>query len=139
MERLEALCRAHGCHLLEARLTGLPGRQRLVLYIDNEAGISHRECAAISDAVLAEFAADPFGEDFQFLEVSSPGVERPLSFPWQFPKHRGRRIRCELVDHTTVEGVLCEATPDGIQVQQVQMQRWIPFTELVRAYVLPQW
>lgn len=139
LERLEELCRRHGCYLLEARLIGLPGRQRLMLYIDNETGISHRECAAISEAVLAEFAEDPFGEEFQFLEVSSPGVERPLRFPWQFPKHQGRRLRCELADHSTVEGILHEVTADGIQLQQARTVRWIPFAELVHAYVLPQW
>lgn len=120
-------------------MTGLPGRQRLVLYIDNEAGISHRECAAISDSVLAEFLDDPFGEEFQFLEVSSPGVDRPLTFPWQFSKHVGRRLRCELKDHSYVEGVLQEVTQDSILLAQGQTPRRIPFAELLQAFVLLQW
>ncbi len=139
IERLHALCTAHGCHLLEARLVGLPGRQRLVLYIDNETGITHRECAAVSDAVLAEFADDPFGEEFQFLEVSSPGVDRPLTFPWQFPKHIGRQLRCELADHSVVEGTLEAVSPEGIHLRRRHEQRLVPFAELVRAYVLVQW
>ncbi|MEN3026900.1 MAG: hypothetical protein ABDH31_04210 [Chlorobiota bacterium] len=139
VERLQAICNAHGCYLLEARLIGLPGRQRLVLYIDNETGVTHRECTAISDAVLAEFAGDPFEDAFQFLEVSSPGIDRPLTFPWQFTKHIGRRLRCELVDHSRVEGTLQSVTPQGFHLQQGPTQHWIPFSELLNAYVLPQW
>ena len=139
LEQLRTICQAHGCHLLEARLVGLPGRQRLVLYIDNEEGITHRDCAAISDAVLAELAGDPFEAEFQFLEVSSPGVDRPLSFPWQFRKHVGRRLRCQLLDHSIVEGVLYSVTEESISVRCSGTLREIPFTEVQAAYVVPQW
>ncbi|GBD07563.1 Ribosome maturation factor RimP [bacterium HR21] len=139
VEQLRSICQAHGCYLLEARLVGLPGRQRLVLYIDNEEGITHRECAAISDAVLAEFIGDPFGEEFQFLEVSSPGVDRPLSFPWQFRKHIGRHLRCQLADSSVVEGTLCEVTAEGIVLRQRHTTHSIPFAELLTAHVVPRW
>jgi ribosome maturation factor RimP len=88
---------------------------------------------------LAEFLDDPFGEEFQFLEVSSPGVDRPLTFPWQFSKHVGRRLRCELKDHSYVEGVLQEVTQDSILLAQGQTPRRIPFAELLQAFVLLQW
>jgi len=110
-----------------------------VLYIDNEEGITHRECAAISDAVLAEFIGDPFGEEFQFLEVSSPGVDRPLSFPWQFRKHIGRHLRCQLADSSVVEGTLCEVTAEGIVLRQRHTTHSIPFAELLTAHVVPRW
>ncbi|MCS6966700.1 MAG: hypothetical protein NZ473_08045 [Candidatus Kapabacteria bacterium] len=139
VEQLQAICAVRGCYLLEARLIGLPGRRRLVLFIDNENGVSHRECAAISDAVLAAFAGEPFAEEFQFLEVSSPGAERPLSFPWQFRRHIGRDLRCQLKDHSVIEGTLCEVTPEGIRLQQHQTQHWVPFSELQTASVVLQW
>ncbi len=139
LQRLEQLCQQAGCTLLEARLVGLPGRQRLVLYIDNATGITHRDCQVVTELVFAELADDPFADAFQTLEVSSPGVDRPLQYPWQFPKHIGRRLRCLLQGGTTVEGTLLETSTDAIHLQMRQQDRWIAFTELRAAYVLPQW
>ncbi|WP_413628305.1 ribosome maturation factor RimP [Fructilactobacillus vespulae] len=56
------------------------GSWYLRVYIDKDGGISIDDCASVSDELsekLDQIDPDPFADQY-FLEVSSPGVERPL-------------------------------------------------------------
>ncbi len=62
------------------------------IYIDGEKNVSANDCAAISRKIDEQLLKLPeLGTSYR-LEVSSPGVDKPLKFLEQFPKHIGRKF-----------------------------------------------
>jgi ribosome maturation factor RimP len=51
------------------------------------------------------------------LDVSSPGIDRPLKYAWQYPKHIGRLFRVKVRTGEVIEGSLIAASEEGIRLQ----------------------
>lgn len=94
---LARLAEQHGCELLEARYAG--GRLRLVL--DREGGVSLGDCEAVSKDASALLDVLDFGRGQYTLEVSSPGLDRPLYGPRDYRRFVGRRVRVRHTDPET--------------------------------------
>ncbi|MER2060677.1 MAG: ribosome maturation factor RimP, partial [Niallia sp.] len=61
-------------------------------YIDKEAGVDIDECAVVSEKLSEKLdEVDPISENY-FLEVSSPGAERPLKKDKDFEKAIGKNV-----------------------------------------------
>jgi ribosome maturation factor RimP len=69
---------------VEVLAAELSGPQRLTVYIDHPAGVDHALCEQVTD-VLRSYL------DTYTLDVSSPGLERPLRTPEHFGGVLGRR------------------------------------------------
>jgi ribosome maturation factor RimP len=92
-------------------------RSVLSLLVDTDEGITIDKCARISRKLSAWLEEnDPF--DFPFaLEVSSPGLSRPLKLPRQFHKNVGRKLKVKTTDGKAVTGVLEAVDATGITLQ----------------------
>jgi ribosome maturation factor RimP len=78
------------------------GQATVRLYIDREAGISLEDCERVSRQVGAVLdVEDPIAGNYN-LEVSSPGLDRPLFEPEHFRRFAGEPVRIRLA--TLVEG-----------------------------------
>lgn len=77
------------------------------------------------------------------LEVSSPGVNRPLRKPEHFARCVGQRVRVHTVEsidgRRNFLGPLHEAGGDGVVVLQDGREVFIPFGRIVRANVEYEW
>ncbi len=89
--------------LLEPTLHGLGyklvdfewfGRGKLRVMIDKADGINVDDCAAVSRHLALFFAAE--GVDYDRLEVSSPGMDRPLRTAADFVRFRGEMAELKL-------------------------------------------
>ncbi|SHG93573.1 ribosome maturation factor RimP [Tepidibacter thalassicus] len=72
------------------------GHKYLRVYIDKEGGISLKDCQIVSEELsklLDEL--DPIKENY-FLEVSSPGLDRPLKKDKDFERYKGRDVELKL-------------------------------------------
>jgi ribosome maturation factor RimP len=69
---------------VEVLAAELSGPERLTVYIDHPAGVDHALCAQVTE-VLRSYL------DYYTLDVSSPGLERPLRTPRHFADLIGRR------------------------------------------------
>lgn len=79
-----------GCELLSA------GHQKLRIYIDSAKGIDVEDCATVSRQVSAVLdVEDPISGEY-VLEVSSPGIDRPLFYVEQFSRYIGENIKLRL-------------------------------------------
>ncbi|HOV27318.1 MAG TPA: ribosome maturation factor RimP [Pseudobacteroides sp.] len=68
----------------------------LRVYIDKEGGISIDDCQLVSEALGQELdKVDPIPQHY-FLEVSSPGIERPLKRDKDFIKYKGEQVEVKL-------------------------------------------
>jgi ribosome maturation factor RimP len=73
------------------------GRQRVLrVYIDNPAGITLDDCSRVSYQVSGVLdVEDPIPGRYQ-LEISSPGMDRPLFAPEHFERFKGEMVRLQL-------------------------------------------
>ena len=78
------------------------GRVVLRVMIDSLGGIDLGDCEKVSRAVERFLDSNTMGEGRYYLEVSSPGVERPLFTPADYERFRGREARIKT--HEPVEG-----------------------------------
>ncbi len=76
---------------------------RIVVFIDSMKGVTLEECMTISR--FLENRLDRNAEDFE-LEVSSPGLDRPLKLPVQFEKNLGRMLDVVKFDGMKITGKL---------------------------------
>ncbi len=74
----------------------------LRLYIDKEGGVTLDDCARISRQISAQLDVEDPIENRYTLEVSSPGLDRPLFTDLDFARFAGRQIR--LSTHVPLEG-----------------------------------
>jgi ribosome maturation factor RimP len=91
-----------------------PGNKILVL-LDSMQGVTIDECMMVSR--LIEKNLDRDKEDYD-LEVSSPGLDRPLKLPFQYEKNIGRTLDVVLTDGEKLKGKLLSVTPQGLQLEQ---------------------
>lgn len=102
--------------LIDLSLTG-SGRIKILALIDSENGVTIDQCTQFSRSMTQETDLITELDEGYIIEVSSPGVDRPLEFPFQFKKNVGRKVRVTLEDGEEKEGELLEATESGFMVK----------------------
>jgi len=110
--------------LLEPTLAGMGyelvdlerSRGLLRIFIDSPNGITVDDCAAVSHHLSRLFAVE--GVDYDRLEISSPGLDRPLKKPSDFLRFQGERVqikmRVPLGGRKNFAGVLRTVTESAI-------------------------
>lgn len=92
---------ALGYEMLGIEYIEQKGGSILRLYIDNDTGITIEDCTQVNYQVIAVMDAhDPIKEKY-LLEISSPGLERPLFTLAQFQRFLGKRVKMKL--HEKIE------------------------------------
>jgi ribosome maturation factor RimP len=88
---------AQGYRLVRLRLMGGKRKTLQVLAERPDGQMDVEDCAKLSRALSEVLeAADPISEEY-VLEVSSPGIDRPLTAPEDFARFAGHEARVELV------------------------------------------
>ncbi|MVM37913.1 ribosome maturation factor RimP [Spirosoma sp. HMF3257] len=103
-------------YIVDIQMVGRQGgRIKVTILLDSDAGITIDECADISRKLGAQMdELNFFGEAPFILEVSSPGVDYPLTFPRQFVRNVGRQLMVILTDGASRKGKLVSVTDDHI-------------------------
>jgi len=111
---IEALVNKAGYDLEELTVIEAGRRRLLRVVIDADAGVDLDDAAAVSREISAQFdgetaerdeattSGDPMGAAAYTLEVTSPGVGRPLTLPRHFRRARGRLLAITGSDGTVL-------------------------------------
>ena len=96
IDLVEPLCESHGLELVDLEVVGGSKSPTIRVYLDGENGITFDELAAanswLGDAVEE---ADPFPGAY-VLEVSSPGIDRPLRKAQDYERFAGEEVSIKL-------------------------------------------
>ncbi|MGZ5595354.1 MAG: ribosome maturation factor RimP [Usitatibacter sp.] len=119
---------------LETSRSGL-----LRIFIDSARGITVEDCARVSNHLTRAFAVE--GIDYERLEVSSPGLDRPLKRLEDFERFAGRdatlKLKLPREGRRRFEGKLV-GVEDGRIILDVEGQRQqLEFDEIDRARLVP--
>ena len=141
-DAVEPVVASLGLDLEDVEVQAAGKRRRVSVVVDRDGGIDLDGIAATSRAVseaLDESGA--MGDDAYTLEVTSPGVDRPLTLPRHWRRNAGRRIRVHLADSAIVEGRIRTVDDEGVVVDadvgsaaESQESR-LPWSDLVRGEV----
>lgn len=99
---LEPVLAQAGYELIEVQLGHTGSDLLLRLFIDKEGGVTLDDCTAATRLVNPVLDVADLIEEHYMLEVSSPGIERPLRKEAHFAQYAGERIR--VTTHSPVGG-----------------------------------
>lgn len=95
-ELVQPIIDSNNFELVDVEYVKEAGEYYLRIFVDKEGGISLNECEVVSRA-LSEIldVKDPIKDNY-YLEVSSPGLDRPLKKDKDFVKYQGRDVEIKL-------------------------------------------
>ncbi len=92
-ELAEPLATSLGLELVEVEYRQEGGRMVLRLFIDREGGVTLDDCAAVSRELAEILDVEDFIHSRYSLEVSSPGLDRPLRRAEDYQRFTGRLVK----------------------------------------------
>ena len=120
---------------VEVLLAEVLGGTTLRLFIDHPDGVTLGLCERVTHA-LADL------RERYALEVSSPGVERPLTKPQHFRRFLGRHARVRTRDavdgHRSFTGELVGASDDEVTIAVDSGVVAIPYAEIQRSHLIEE-
>ncbi len=124
--------------LVDLQLRGHVNSQVLSVYVDTDTGITMDQIAEISREIEGILDLENAIAGKYRLDVSSPGIDRPLTEKWQFEKNIGREFRVTFKerDKTTERtGILTRVEDDQLFFNHKNQEFPISFSQLIKAVV----
>ena len=134
---VEPVLARHGAELVE--LAVKRGRTQLVRVVaDREGGIDLDTCAKVSEELGRMLDADDPIVGRYTLEVTSPGLDRPLRTPADFRRALGHRVRIVLAQ-SQHEGMLEDVRDERVRVSTDKGPVEVPLAEVANAKIVLPW
>ncbi len=115
MQTLEPVVLARGFDLEEVVVTPAGKRRVLRVVVDKDGGVDLDDIAGVSTAVSATLdESDAMGPVPYVLEVTSPGVDRPLTLPRHWRRATERLVRVGIAGVGDRTGRVVSADDDGV-------------------------
>jgi ribosome maturation factor RimP len=128
---IQPVVAAAGMDLESVRMTVAGRRRVLRVIVDSDHGVSLDDAALISRDVSATLdATDVLGEVPYTLEVSSPGVDRPLTEPRHWRRAAGRLVKVKAGAEGTVAGRVLIAGDEGVTMDLNGTRRTFAYGDL---------
>lgn len=111
-----------GFELVDCRVAGPPKRRAVRLRIDRPdsrpgAGVTAGDCTTVARALQARCAEEWTADLVDHLEVSSPGIERPVRWPEHWRRFIGHRVRLRIPGRPGRPVARIVAVPDDVSVE----------------------
>ncbi len=127
---------ALGLDLEAVELTPAGKRRVLRVAVDQDGGVDLDQVAEATRAVGAVLDdSDVLGQQPYTLEVTSRGVDRPLTLARHWRRNADRLVKIALVDGTSLTGRIVEARDDEVDLDVDGGARTVAFGEVDRALV----
>lgn len=134
---------AAGLDLVDVELRREGKRRVLRVTVDREGGLDLDTIAEVSERVSRRLDVEGFDPGPYALEVSSPGVERPLREPGDFGRHVGQEVRVrtsEPVGGARVHrGRLIAAGEDSVTIATDDGERTVAYGNVAAARTVVDW
>ena len=104
-------------YVVDVEVRGRQGGRAVDVFVDSDAGAGLDELAETSRRLSFLLDTEDLIKGHYHLNVSSPGAERPLALPRQYPRHTGRDLAVTYAvgeEWVTVTGTLRRADASGL-------------------------
>lgn len=122
---------------LEAVEVTTVGKRRIVrVAVDQDGGVTMDDIADATRAVSQQLdEADPLGAQPYTLEVSSRGVDRPLTQPRHWRRNIGRLVKVDPHEGAAFTGRIVQADEESARIEVSGRERGIAFAQVKKAKV----
>ena len=132
---------AFGLELVDAEYVKERGGYVLRVLIDKEGGVTLKDCERVSEVLSARLdEIDPIPSSYM-LEVSSPGLDRPLKKRSDFERFAGRQVKLRtyapIDGRKNWKGALLGLDGDDVKVEVDGEEYAVPLKMIARANLVP--
>ena len=139
-EIIDPIIESKNFFLVDLIVRGENKNRVVEIYVDSESNVSADDCAEISREINKKFEEDAVFESGYSLEVSSPGVNRPLKFIKQYPKHINRKFDVSYREENSVKkftGILVRVEDNNLVfIKNNHEEISINFEKIIKAKVI---
>jgi ribosome maturation factor RimP len=114
---------------VEVLAVELTGPERFTVYVDRAEGVDHALCEQVTH-ILGDYLRT------YSVDVSSPGLERPLRKPEHFQRVVGRRVKLKTAERSKVRGEVRRADESAVTVAADAGEVDIPYEQIVRGNLI---
>jgi ribosome maturation factor RimP len=137
-ELLERTLPPMGYEMVDCDLS--PSGRLVRVFIDKPGGVDVEDCAHVSSHLTHLFAVE--GIDYERLEVSSPGLDRPLKKEADFVRFDGQEAKLKLREPIgnarRVTGVLRGVDAGVVRLETAEGMHAIPLANIDKARLVPK-
>jgi len=137
-ELLERTLPPMGYELVDCETS--PGGRLVRVFIDKPGGVDVEDCASVSSHLTHLFAVE--GVAYERLEVSSPGLDRPLKKEADYLRFRGEeaqlKLREPIGNARRIKGVLRGVDAGVLQFETAEGMYAIPLANIDKARLVPK-
>jgi ribosome maturation factor RimP len=116
---------------VEVLAVELSGPERFTVFVDHPKGVDHALCQRVTDA-LRDFLRT------YSIDVSSPGIERPVRRPEHFRNAVGRKVALRTEERKRVRGEVVEAGDRAVTVHTGNDKVDVPYDAIVRGNLIDE-
>jgi ribosome maturation factor RimP len=142
-ELLQPLVTNLGYEFVGLEYSGNPKSQALVLYIDKPGGIAVEDCELTSREVAALLDVEDPIPGHYVLEVSSPGLDRPLFTARQFEQFTGELVQITLFapqdGRRKFKGRILGAQDEQVHIEQDGVEVTLKHGNIAKARLVPDY
>jgi ribosome maturation factor RimP len=116
---------------VEVLAVELSGPERFTVFVDDPRGVDHALCARVTDVLRSYLQR-------YTVDVSSPGIERPLRKPAHFRNVVGRRVALRTPERRRFRGEVVAAGDRGVTVRAGDGEVEIPYDDIIRGNLIDE-
>jgi ribosome maturation factor RimP len=127
-----------GLELVDVAWSGRGPRPLLRITVDRDGGVDLDTISSVSEKVSRRLDLEGFEPGPYQLEVTTPGLERPLRRPQDFRRAVGERVRVR-TDDGTIEGELRDADDEVLRIAAREGERPVRLADVAAARTVVDW
>ncbi len=133
-----------GVHLYDSEIVKENERQIVRIYIHHPEGVTIDQCTKVSQIISPILDLEPPVSGEYMLEVSSPGIERPLKSAEHFQLSVGEKIKATILEDgekTKIKGTILSVDGDQISVEDKNSKstKEFSFDQVLKAKTYYPW
>lgn len=136
---IKPLAEEAGLEIVETRLVGTGGNSILRVFVDRPKGVSVGECARLSRKISDFLDSEDLLVRRHTLEVSSPGLDRPLTSKADFNRKKGEKVKLFMKDveenQQQTTGVIDSVEDENLILETEGEKKKIPLERIEKALI----
>ena len=116
---------------VEVLAVELSGPERFTVYVDHPQGVDHELCARVTDVLRGYL-------ERYTVDVSSPGLERPMRKREHFANAVGRRVSLRTPERKRLRGEVVLAGERAVTVRAGDGELEIPYDDIIRGNLIDE-
>lgn len=137
--RIEPILNGLDAYLIDLTYSKVKNAYKFIFYVDKDTYVTVEDCSVISRELERVLVDENFISPNDQIEVSSPGVDRPLKYLRQYPKHKEKyfSVTYRIDDKTiTKELVLKDVIEDKLLFDDKGKTLELNYSDIIKAKTL---